>query len=98
MLYVAAMEASKIWIYPSRGTQIIVDKPVQIPALKQDEAFSKILAKYYDFIDVFLFELAMKLPENISINKHAIKLKKDKQLFYELIYNPRLVKCKTLKT
>lgn len=40
----------------------------------------------------------MKLPENTSINKHAIKLEDDKQLPYRPIYSPDPVELKTLKT
>ncbi len=34
----------------------------------------------------------MRLSENTSINKYAIKLIEDKQLFYRPIYNLKLVK------
>ena len=40
----------------------------------------------------------MGLPENTGINKHAIKLQKDKQLLYRLINSLGLVKLETLKT
>ena len=30
--------------------------------------------EYLDYADVFLFDLAMKLPENTQMNKHAIEL------------------------
>ena len=40
----------------------------------------------------------MELPENIGINKHAIKQKKDKQPLFGPIYSLGLVELKTLKT
>ena len=46
----------------------------QIAALKQDKALTKLTSKYAEYADVFSFDLAIKLPENTSINKHAIKL------------------------
>ena len=40
----------------------------------------------------------MELPENIGMNEHTIKLIKEKQLLYKLIYALRLVDPKTFKT
>ncbi len=40
----------------------------------------------------------MELPENTDINKHAIKLVKDKQLLYGPIYSLKSVELKILKT
>ena len=40
----------------------------------------------------------MKLPENTGINKHAIELKEDKQLPFDLIYSLESVELETLKT
>ena len=40
----------------------------------------------------------MELPENTSINKHAIKLQDGKQPLYRPIYSLRPVELKTLKT
>lgn len=47
---------------------------------------------------MFFFNLVMKLPKNLSINKHVIKLVKDKQLPYRSINALSPVKLKTLKT
>ena len=41
-------------------------------------------------------ENAAKLLENTRINKHGIKLKKDKQLLFGLIYSFKPVKLETL--
>ena len=56
-----------------------------------------VLAKYLDFADVFLEELANVLPEQTWVNEHAIKLEEDKQPPYEPIYSLCLVELKTLK-
>ena len=40
----------------------------------------------------------MELPENISINKHTIKLQEGKQLPYRPIYSLKQMKLETLKT
>lgn len=47
---------------------------------------------------MFLYNLAIKLLENIIINKYAIKLSKDKQPPYKLIYNKEQVEWEILKT
>ena len=39
-----------------------------------------------------------ELPENTGINEHTIKLKKDKQLFFESIYSLELIELEILKT
>ena len=41
---------------------------------------------------------AAKLPENTGINKHAIKLKKNKQSLFEPIYSLTPIELETLKT
>lgn len=55
------------------------------------------LPKYLDYADIFLFNLAMELYENIYINKHVIELEKDKQASYEPIHSLGLVEQETLK-
>lgn len=57
-----------------------------------------ITAKYSDFSDVFLEKSANVLLEQTRANKHAIKLKKGKQLLHGLINSLRPVELKTLKT
>ena len=74
VVYVAALEAllrsAKMTIHPSQTAQIA--------AWKQNEAPTKVSPKFTDYAEVFSFDLAIKLPENTSINKHAIKLEKGK--------------------
>ena len=49
-------------------------------------------------INVFLFDLAMKLPKNTGINKYAIELKNGKQPTYRSFYSLRPVELEILKT
>lgn len=77
-IYIIAFKASKITIDFLRVTYVIGDNFMQFIALKQNRAFIKILIKYSDFAIVFLFKLAIKLTENMRINKHVIELKKTK--------------------
>lgn len=63
-----------------------------------NKAVIKMLSKYLDYNNVFLFGLIIKLFENISINKYIIELIKSKQLSYRPIYSLRLIELETLKT
>lgn len=45
----------------------------------------------------FFVNLVIKLSKNTGINKHAIKLVEDKQLFYEFNYSLSLIEQETLK-
>ena len=94
MVYVAALKvllkSAEITIHPARVAQIA--------ALKQDKAPIKVLPKYADYADVFSFDLAMELLENIGINKHAIKLEECKQPSYRPIYSLGPVELESLKT
>ena len=70
VIHIAILEASPVLpdmtMHHSRAAQIA--------ALKQDEALSKVLSEYADYANIFSFDLAMQLPKNTCINKHAIKL------------------------
>ena len=57
-----------------------------------------ILAKYLDFVDVFLEESLNILSEQTGVNEHIIRLKKGKESPYGPIYNLRPVELKTFKT
>ena len=70
----------------------------QFRALLFDEAFIEALAEYFNYSNVFLAENVTKLLKNSKINEHAIELKKDKQLFFGLIYSLGPVELKMLKT
>lgn len=84
-MHVAALEVSKIAIYPLLTAQIFGSNPIQIAALKQNKVPTKILNKYFDFVEVFFKEKTLVLPKQTNFNKHITKLKKDKQSFYRLI-------------
>ena len=74
VVYVAALKA----LPRSAKIRIHQSKIVQITALKQDKALTKVLPKYEDYADIFSFELAIELQKNPSINKHHIKIEKSK--------------------
>ena len=54
-------------------------------------------AKYIYFANVELKQLAKVLPKQIGINEYVIKLVKNKQSSYKLIYNIRSVEFKIFK-
>ena len=75
-------------IYPDRATQIA-------SLLTEKVKFSD---KYSDFVDVFLEEKTLVLPEQIEFNQHVIELKEGKQPLYGLIYSLDLVELEILTT
>ena len=70
----------------------------QVGALLFDEAYTKVLADYSDYNNVFLAENAAELLENTGINEHAIELKEGKQPPFGPIYSLGLVELETLMT
>ena len=54
--------------------------------------------EYSDYSNIFLVENVVELPENIGINEHAIKQKKDKQPLFWPIFSLGPVELETLKT
>ena len=56
-----------------------------------------VLAKYSDFLNVFLEKLANILLEQTGVNEYAIELEKSKQPPYRPIYSLELVELKILK-
>ncbi len=62
-----------------------------------DEAFSEVLSKYADFVDIFSSKLVIELLEYMGIHNHTIKLKDDWQPLYGLIYSFQAVKLETFK-
>lgn len=57
-----------------------------------------IVAKYLDFIHVFLRKLAIKLFKCSIINIYLIDVELDKQLLYSPIYSSEFAKLQTFKT
>ncbi len=73
VVHIANLEVqTAMLIYPSKALQV-QNHPI-LAALWWYKASTKISAKYFDYADVFSSNLAMELPENIGINKYAIKL------------------------
>ena len=64
-----------------------LSQAAQITAWKQNEAPTKILSKYANYADIFSFDLAMELPKNVAISKHAIELQDGKQPSYKPIFS-----------
>lgn len=90
MVYIAALSTPVIQVY--------LTSQAQLELLLIDQTAIKILTKYLDYPDVFLFDLAMELHKNTGINKYVIKLVEGKQLFYKPIYSLKLIKLENLKT
>lgn len=63
-----------------------------------DKAPIKVLPEYLNYTNIFLFDLAMELLENINMNKNTIKLVKSKLPPYGPIYGQKTVGLETLKT
>ena len=92
VVYIAILEAllGRMRIYTLQKAQIAT--------LKQNKAFIKVSTKYVNYTNLFSFNLAMKLPENTSINENFIKVKVGKQPPYRPIYSLGLVELEPLKT
>lgn len=66
--------------------------------LAKNKAFILICTKYFDFANIFSWELVFELSKYTKINNHAIKLIDKQLLLYKLIYSLMLIKLKILKT
>lgn len=69
-----------------------------IRLLLADETFIKVSSKYFDWVNIFAFDLMIELPNNTGINKYVIKLVEGKQPLYGPIYSLEPVALKTFKT
>ncbi len=87
IVHISALEA----------TTIHLSRAAQIAALQWDKAPIEIPTEYSDYADIFSSDLAMELPENTSLNEHAIELVEGKQPPYRPIYALRPVELETLK-
>ena len=92
VVHVAILEAplAGMAIHPSWEAQILV--------LIQDKTPTEVLSEYANYVDVFLFDLAIELPKNTGINEYAIELQDDKQPPYRPINSQGPVELETLKT
>ena len=94
VVHVAIREQERMPVYSKRQAQI----KAQVGALLFNQAFIEVPAEYSDYSNVFSAEYVAELPENTEMNKHAIKLKEDKQPPFGPIYSLGPVELKTLKT
>lgn len=94
VVYNATLKA--MLIHSFRAFQAYND-PI-LTTLQWDKVSTKVPIKYFDYINLFSFDLAIELPKNMGINEHTIKLINGKQPFYRPIYVLRPVKLETLKT
>ena len=89
VIYMTALDIIIPNIYPS---QI-----VQIRLLKANKVLIIIFVKYFDYTNIFLPEFIVKLLKYIKIYNNDLKLVKDKQLSYGLIYSLKLMELEILK-
>ena len=73
-------------------------KQAHVGALLFNKAFIEVLAKYFNYSNVFSVKYIVELPKNTGINKHTIKLEKGKQPSFGPIYSLALIELETLKT
>ena len=73
-------------------------RQAQVGALLFNKTFTKVLAKYSNYSNIFLAENVAKLLENTGMNKHAIKLEKSKQPLFGPLYSLKLIELEILKT
>ncbi len=67
VVYIATLSAAlAMQIHPSYQAQIGL--------LFADKTLIKVLFKYFDYADVFSFNLVIELPENMGMNEHTIEL------------------------
>lgn len=94
VIYVATLSATLV----APAMQVYSFQQAQVRLLLADKAIIDVFSKYSDYANIFSFDLAIELSENMSINEHAIKLIDGKQSPYGPIYTLSLVELKTLKT
>ena len=87
MIYIATLvEQTIILIYLLYQAHVILLTSIEI------------FIQYSNFSDIFFSYFTAKLLEYNKINNYPINLLNDKQLLYSLIYSPKLVELKILKT
>lgn len=80
---------------PLSGLLIYSEQIAQIAYLPIEKII--IIDDYFNFPEVFLKQKVLVLPEQIKLNKHAIKPENNKWPLYEPIYNLREIELKTLR-
>lgn len=73
----------------------LLDLFISYSIIKQ--GFYQNCLRVQNYANIFFPHLTIELPKNISINKQTIKLIKNKQLLYRLIYSLSPVKLKIWK-
>ncbi len=68
VVHIAALEA------PEPAMSIHHSRAPRLAVFQQGKAPTEISSEYAKYADVFLFDLAMELPENTGINENAIEL------------------------
>ena len=94
MMYVAIWKEEEMPVYSKKQSQI----EAKVGALLWNKAPTEFLVEDFDYDNVFSAEYIVELSENTRINKLAIKLEKNKQPLFRLIYSLRPVELETLKT
>lgn len=78
-------------------TKCQIKGKTQIKALIFNKVFTIVLIKYFHYSNVFLAKNAIKLLKYTKIKNYIIKLKKNKQLSFYLIYGLKLIELEILK-
>ena len=90
IVYVAIQEQEEMPVYSK--------KQAQVGVLLFNKVFTEVLAKYSNYNNVFSVENATEFLENTGMNKYIIKLEKDKQPSFGLIYSLGPIELEILKT
>lgn len=90
VMYVGALETMRIAMHLIQKAWIFL--------ILADKALTKVLSRYFNYINVFLFNNTMKLPKSTGINEYIIKLEEVKQLFYGPIHRLGLIELEIVKT
>lgn len=92
LVYITSFASSNVY-----SSNIYLSCKARIALLKANKALIIIFPKYTDFANVFFPNLVAKLLEYNEIYDYTIKLIKDKQLTYNLIYSLKLIELDILK-
>lgn len=85
-------------IYSLQTAQIFDGKAMQFAVLQYNEISTKFLFICGNYTNMFLYNLSIKLLQDISMNKYVIKPVENEQPYYISIFNLKLIELKTLKT
>ena len=82
IVYMAIWEQKEMTINPAKKTQIKTQSgtqsKAQVEALISNKAFTKVLAKYFFYSNVFLIKNVVELLKHTRINNHTIELEEGK--------------------